>query len=67
MPPAFALTAVVVFWIVGAAGGMGFLHDAQSAMDMLTGLYLMLAVVAVSLIVTVLALMDLAHITSARR
>ncbi|MBG6218232.1 heme/copper-type cytochrome/quinol oxidase subunit 2 [Arthrobacter sp. CAN_A6] len=67
MPSAFALTAVIVFWIVGAAGGIGFLHDAESAMAMLTGLHLMLAVVAVSIIVTVLALMDLVHITTARK
>ncbi|WP_026531503.1 hypothetical protein [Arthrobacter sp. H41] len=67
VPSAFALTTVVVFWIVGAAGGMGFLHDAESAMAMLAGLYLMLGVVAVSIIVTVLALMDLAHVTSDRK
>ncbi|MBG6218913.1 putative membrane protein [Arthrobacter sp. CAN_A6] len=67
LPSGFALIAVVVFWIVGAAGGIGFLHDAESAMAMLAGLYLMLAVVAASIIVTVLALMDLAHVTSARK
>ncbi len=67
IPSAVALLVVVVFWIVAAAGGLGLLHDASSPMAMLTGLYLMLALVAVSIIVAVLAATDLLRRAAERR
>lgn len=59
MPAYVALLAVAVFWVAGGVGALDLLHDASSPMAMLTGLYLMLALVAVSIIITVLAAMDL--------
>jgi hypothetical protein len=59
LPSIAALLAVAVLWVVGVVNGIGFLVDAGSPMVMLTGLYVMLAGVAVSIIVTTLALNDL--------
>lgn len=59
LPSVGALLVVAVLWVVGAVGGIGFLNDASSPMEMLTGLYVGLAVVAVSVIVATLALNDL--------
>ncbi|MEG9247821.1 hypothetical protein V6S67_06975 [Arthrobacter sp. Soc17.1.1.1] len=59
LPSIVALAGVALFWVVGAVGGIGFLHDASSPMAMLTGLYVMLAAVAVSIIIATLALTDL--------
>lgn len=59
LPSILALAAVALFWVVGAVGGLGVLHDASSPMAMLTGLYVGLAAVAVSIIVATLAVNDL--------
>ena len=59
VPSIVALSGVALFWVVGMVGGIGFLRDASSPMTMLTGLYLMLAAVAVSIIIATLALTDL--------
>ncbi|WP_146069679.1 hypothetical protein [Arthrobacter sp. B0490] len=59
LPSMLALVAVAVFWAVGAVGGIRFLADTSSPMTLLVGLYVMLAGVAVSIIVTTLALNDL--------
>jgi hypothetical protein len=67
IPAAVALGAVLVFWLIGALGGLGFLHAARSPMTMLTGLYLMLALMAVSVIIATLAVLDLSRRAAARR
>jgi hypothetical protein len=59
LPSVLALAAVALFWVVGAVGGIGYLSEASSPMAMLTGLYVGLAAVAVSIIVATLALNDL--------
>ncbi|MHA7190758.1 hypothetical protein ACX80N_10750 [Arthrobacter sp. MDT2-16] len=59
LPSIAALVGVALFWVVGAVGGIGFLRDASSPMAMLAGLYVMLAAVAVSIIIAILALTDL--------
>lgn len=61
LPSLIAVIAVALFWVVGAVGGIRFLADASSPMAMLTGLYIGLAAVAVSIIITTLALNDLAR------
>ncbi|MBG6226693.1 hypothetical protein IWX63_003295 [Arthrobacter sp. CAN_A2] len=61
LPSLVAVIAVALFWVVGAVGGIRFLADASSPMAMLTGLYVGLAAVAVSIIITTLALNDLAR------
>jgi hypothetical protein len=61
LPSIIAVVAVAAFWVVGAIGGIGFLAEASSPMTMLTGLYIGLAAVAVSIIVATLALNDLAR------
>lgn len=61
LPSIIAVLAVVVFWVVGAIGGIGFLAVASSPVAMLTGLYIGLAAVAVSVIIATLALNDLAR------
>lgn len=58
-PSIAGLLAVAVLWVAAATGAMGFLAEASSPMAMLTGLYVGLAVVAVSIIMTTLALNDL--------
>ncbi|WP_026550773.1 hypothetical protein [Arthrobacter sp. Br18] len=59
IPAYVTLLAVAGFWIAGGLGALDVLGEASSPMAMLAGLYLMLALVAVSIIVTVLALTDL--------
>lgn len=59
LPSMIALLGVAAFWLVGVVGGIGYLADARSSMAMLTGLYVMLAAVAVSVIIAILALNDL--------
>lgn len=59
IPAYMALLAVASFWVAGGVGALDLLGEARSPMAMLTGLYLMLALVAVSIIITVLALTDL--------
>ncbi|MHA7284540.1 hypothetical protein [Arthrobacter sp. TMS2-4] len=61
LPSLIAVSAVALFWVVGAVGGIRFLADASSPMAMLTGLYVGLAAVAVSIIIATLALNDLAR------
>lgn len=61
LPSVVAVLAVAAFWVIGAVGGIGFLADASSPMTMLTGLYVGLAAVAVSIIIATLALNDLAR------
>ncbi|VDR31885.1 Uncharacterised protein [Arthrobacter agilis] len=60
LPSIIALALVAAFWVVGAIGGIGFLAEASSPMTMLVGLYAGLSAVAVSIIVAILALNDLA-------
>ncbi|WP_104164391.1 hypothetical protein [Arthrobacter sp. SX1312] len=60
-PFIIAVVAVAMFWVAGAIGGIGFLTDASSPMTMLTGLYIGLAAVAVSIIIATLALNDIAR------
>ncbi|MCU1632969.1 MAG: hypothetical protein JWM61_1621 [Micrococcaceae bacterium] len=67
LPASAALLGVAVFWVVGAVGGIGYLHNANSPMAILTGLYVMLAAVAVSIIITILAVMDLTRRLSRQR
>lgn len=61
LPSIIAVLAVVAFWVIGTIGGAGFLAGASSPMSMLTGLYVGLAAVAVSIIIATLALNDLAR------
>lgn len=58
-PSIGALTAVAVFWTVGLLGGLSVLHNGRSPMMTLISLYLMLALVAFSIIVGILAATDL--------
>ncbi|MPY10718.1 hypothetical protein [Arthrobacter bussei] len=66
-PSIVALLAVAVLWVAGAIGGIGFLAEASSPMMMLTGLYVGLAVVAVSIIIATLAINDLVRRHSRNR
>lgn len=59
LPSIIALAAVAVFWVVGAAGGVHYLASVSSPMALLTGLYVGLAAVAVSIIVATLAVNSL--------
>ncbi|WP_162149356.1 hypothetical protein [Arthrobacter sp. Br18] len=56
-----------VFWTVGLLGGLSVLDEAQSGVRMLMGLYLMLALVALSIILTVFAGNDIANRVHLRR
>jgi hypothetical protein len=58
LPSITALLAVAPLWLVGAISGIGFLAEASSPMAMLTGLYMGLAVVAISIFIATLALND---------
>ncbi|WP_434995236.1 hypothetical protein [Arthrobacter sp. Ld5] len=60
LPSIIAVIAVTVFWAVGGIGEIRYLADASSFMALLTGLYIVLAAMAVSIIITTLALTDLA-------
>ncbi len=67
VPSLVALIVVAVFWAVGLIGGISYLHDVSSPMVMLTGLYVMLVAVALSIIITTAALSQLArHFTRPR-
>ena len=59
LPSLLALLMVAAFWFVGAIGGISYLSGASSPMAMLTGLYVGLAAVAVSIIIVTLAVSDL--------
>jgi hypothetical protein len=59
LPAISALLAITALWVVGAINGIGFLAEANSPLMMLTGLYVGLAVVAVSIIIATLAINDL--------
>jgi hypothetical protein len=59
LPSVIGLLGVAAFWLVGLVGGVGYLASANSPMAMLTGLYFMLAAVAVSIIIAILAINDL--------
>lgn len=59
LPSLLALAVVAVFWAVGIVGGLRYLDGATSPMAVLTGLYVGLAAVAVSIIIATLALSDL--------
>lgn len=59
LPSILALVAVAAFCVVGAAIGIDYLADADSPIRLLTGLYIGLAAVAVSIIVATLAVNDL--------
>jgi hypothetical protein len=67
IPSLGALTGVAMFWSVGLVGGISYLHGASSPMAMLGGLYIMLAAVALSIVVTTAALSRLAHHFSRQR
>jgi uncharacterized membrane protein len=67
IPAAVALGAVLLFWLIGALGGLGLLHEAQSPMAMLAGLYLMLVLLAVSIVIAALSVLDLSRRAAARR
>ncbi|BBE24239.1 hypothetical protein MN0502_31220 [Arthrobacter sp. MN05-02] len=60
LPSILALVVVAASWVFGAAIATDYLAGADSPMAMLSGLYLGLAAGAVSIIVTTLALNDLA-------
>ncbi|MDQ0734655.1 hypothetical protein [Arthrobacter agilis] len=60
LPSMVALLAGAALWVVGVVGGLGYLSQASSPMAMLTGLSIGLAAVAASIIVAILALIDLA-------
>lgn len=55
----YALAGVGVFWAVGLFGGLRILHSASSPMTTLVVLYMMLAVVALSLVVAGAAVAEL--------
>lgn len=61
LPALIALLAVAAFWTTGLLGGLAILRHANSWVGMLTGLYLMLALVTCSLITGVLATNNIAH------
>jgi hypothetical protein len=60
LPSIIALLAVAVLWAAGAISGISYLAEESSPLAMLTGLYVGLAAVAVSIIITTLALNNLA-------
>lgn len=59
LPSISALLATAALWVVGAINGIGFLAEASSPLMMLTGLYVGLATVAISIIIATLAINDL--------
>ncbi|GAA1116718.1 hypothetical protein [Arthrobacter flavus] len=67
LPAVVVLACVVAFWIVGLVGGLAMLREAQSPMATLIGLYFMLALIAVSIAVAVLAASDLTRRIATRR
>ncbi|MHA7155580.1 hypothetical protein [Arthrobacter sp. TMN-50] len=67
LPAVLVLAGVAAFWSVGLLGGLAMLREAQSPMATLMGLYIMLAMVAISVAVAVLAASDLARRIAARK
>lgn len=67
LPSMMALVGVAVFWVIGAVGGISYLHAASSPMAMLIGLYVMLGAVAVSIIIATLGITDLTRRFSRQR
>lgn len=67
LPAVVVLACVAVFWAVGLVGGLAMLHGAHSPMATLIGLYFMLALIALSIAVAVLAASDLVRRFTARR
>ncbi|WP_051427456.1 hypothetical protein [Arthrobacter sp. H20] len=67
LPAVVVLACVVAFWSVGLVGGLAMLRGAQSPMATLIGLYFMLALIAISITVTVLAASDLTRRITARK
>ncbi len=64
---AYALLGVGAFWAVGLFGGLRILHTASSPMTTLVLLYVMLAVVALSLVVAAAAVAELGRQAAQRR
>ncbi|PPB49891.1 hypothetical protein C4K88_04155 [Arthrobacter pityocampae] len=60
LPSIITGIAVALFWAGGGIGWIRHLAGAESFMALLTGLYIALATVAVSVILATLALTDLA-------
>lgn len=67
VPAVVVLACVAVFWSVGLVGGLAMLRGAHSPMATLMGLYFMLALIALSIAVAVLAASDLVRHFVARR
>lgn len=67
LPAVLVLAGVAAFWSIGLVGGLAMLREAQSPMATLVGLYFMLALIAISITVAVLAASDLARRIAARR
>ncbi|TKV28706.1 hypothetical protein FDK12_08655 [Arthrobacter sp. NamB2] len=63
----YALAGVGIFWAVGLLGGLRILHLATSPMAILVLLYVMLAVVALSLVVAAAAVAQLGRQAAERR
>ncbi|MUK02513.1 hypothetical protein GM708_11620 [Vibrio cholerae] len=64
---AYALAGVGIFWAAGLFGGLRILHSASSPMTTLVLLYVMLAVVALSLVIAAAAIAELGRQTVQRR
>lgn len=64
---AYALAGVGIFWAVGLLGGLRILHTATSPMAILVLLYVMLAVVALSFIITAAAVAEMSRQAAERR
>ena len=67
LPAVVVLACVVAFWTVGLVGGLAMLREAQSPMATLIGLYFMLALIAISITVAVLAASDLTRRIATRK
>ncbi|MCZ2404873.1 hypothetical protein IV498_17270 [Paenarthrobacter sp. Z7-10] len=58
-PSLIVLGVVAVFWIVGAMGGLGFLSAGRAPLETLLWLYLVLALITLSVIAVAAAMVDL--------
>ena len=65
--PAYALAGVGIFWAVGLLGGLRILHSAASPITTLILLYVMLAVVALSLVIAAAAIAEIGRRTARKR
>ncbi|GAA1113904.1 hypothetical protein [Arthrobacter flavus] len=54
-PSLLALFFGATFWALGATGGISYLHDASFPTAVLGGLYVVLAAIALSIIITTAA------------